>query len=261
MIHRVRPADYKDLLIDAVASARETRFWRNKLGDHPVRSQSEFDRLPFTSVDEYRKQSFASVVADPSGIEWIPGPWLGQSPDRVPMSEGPLEATVRVELMADEIRPLVPEDATSPSALVVTTAERRHFGAEVSAALVRVGVQAHLITDGATNRLNGLIQAFEPDIVVALSPAVDLRDLPKSVTGVVTVGRGSLLKGMRHVDMCIQNELGVLGTAFGSSRYELNHHRFHFEESPGGALAATPYFNRVQPIIRLDTGIPASVLN
>ena len=264
---RVRPADYTDLLIEAVASARRSRFWKRKLGERPVRSQADFDKLPFTSVGEYRGQSFASVVAKPDGIEWIQGSWLGQSPDHVPVAEGPTEAKVRVELLTNAIRPVLPDRVHSSSALVVAARERRHFGAETCAALVRMGVQAHLAIDEATDRLEGLIRAFEPDVVVALSPVVDpasstgqaLNTLPESVTGVVTVGRGSPIAGLRHVDLCVQNELGVLGVAFGSDRYEMNHHRFHFEESPMGTLAATPYFSRVQPLIRLDTGMPAPV--
>ena len=303
MISRVRPSNCTDLLIEAVASARRSRFWRRKLGDWPVRSQADFNRLPFTSVGEYRGQSFASVVAKPDGIEWIQGSWLGQSPDHVPVAEGPTEAKVRVELLTDAIRPVLPSFHPHPggegsdrggrspspsrervkiyasrkggngsSALVVATRERRHFGAETCAALVRMGVQAHLAIDTATDRLEGLIRAFEPDVVVALSPAVDpvsstgqaLNALPDSITGVVTVGRGSPIAGLRHVDLCVQNELGVLGAAFGSDRYEsnkyeMNHHRFHFEKSPMGTLAATPYFSRVQPLIRLDTGMPAPV--
>ena len=47
----------------------------------------------------------------------------------------------------------------------------------------------------------------------------------------------------------------------GYESYEMNHHRFHIEESPKGTLTVTPYFSRVQPVIRLDTGIPTSVLH
>ena len=261
MIPRVRPSNCTDLLIEAVSNARRSRFWRRKLGDLPVRSQADFDRLPFTSIDEYRRQSFASVVTDPDEIEWIPGPWLGQAPGHVPVAEGPIEAQIRTDLMADAIRPSLPDETNGSIALVVATRERRHFGAETCATLVRMGIRGHLVTDEATDRLEGLIRAFEPDVVVALSPAVDLKTLPESVTGIVTVRHGSSLKGLRHVDLCVQNELGILGFAFGPGKYVLNHHRFHFEESPWGTLVATPYFSRVQPLIRLDTGMSASVLH
>ena len=261
MITRVRPSDYTDLLMDGVASARRSSFWRQKLGEEPVSSQEDFDRLPFTSIREYRRQSFASVVADPDAIEWIPGPWLGQSPDSVPVAEGPTEAKVRVDLMTDTIRPSLPEETDGSSALVITTSGRRHFGAEMCAALVRMGVQGHLVTDEATDRIDALVRIFEPDVVVALSQVIDLRNLPDSVTGVVTAGRGLLIEEIRHVDLLVQNELGVLGASFGSGGYAMNHHRFHFEQSPLGTLAVTPYFSRVQPLIRLDTGMSASVLH
>ena len=261
MIQKVRPSNHTDLLLQAVASARQSRFWSQKLGDQPIRSQADFDRLPFTSVDEYRTQNFDSVIADPDGIEWIPGPWLGQSADRVPVAEGPDEAQVRVKLMADAIGPSLPEDAVGSSALVITAGNRRHFGAEMCAVLVRMGVQAHLVTDEATDRIESLIRAFEPDVVAALSWAIDLKALPDTVTGIVTAGRGTSSDGKRHIDLFIQNELGVLGASVGSGSYILNHHRFNFEESPEGTLSVTPYYSRVQPLVRLDTGMPASVLN
>ena len=261
MIPRVRPSDYTDLLMDAVARARRSRFWRKKLGEHPVSSQADFDRLPFTSIAEYRRQSFAWVVASSDAIEWIPGPWLGQSPDRVPIAEGLIEARVRVDLMADAIRPSLPKETSGSSALVITTPGRRHFGAEMCAALVRMDIQGHLVTNEAADSIDALVRAFEPNVVVALSQEIDLRNLPNSVTGIVTAGRGLLSEGTRHVDLFVQNEVGVLGASFGSDGYVMNHHRFHFEESPLGTLAVTPYFSRVQPIIRLDTGMSASVLH
>ena len=261
MIKRVRPTNYIQLLAEAVDSARLSKFWGAKLEDRPIASLTDFSNLPFTPVEEYRGQTFESVLADADGIEWIPGAWLGQSPDRVPVAEGPSEANLRVELMADAIRIALPERLRTSSALVIVPARRRHFGAEVCAVLVRMGVQAHLLVDEATDRLEYLIQAFDPDIVVALSNAIDTTTLPGTATGVVTAGRGATSGDSRRIDLCVQSELGVLGAASGSRGYEMNHHRFHFEESPGGTLAVTPYFSRVQPLIRLVTGIPASVLH
>ena len=258
---RVRPGNHEQLLLEAVEAARSFRFWSEKLGDRPVRSMADFENLPLTSVDEYRAQTFESVVADPTGVEWVPGPWLGQSPKRVPVAEGPSEANVRVELMADALRTALAGESSDTAALVVVESQRRHFGAEVCAVFVRMGVKAHLLTESASDRLGELVRAFAPDVVVALSSAVDMQALPDSVTGVVTVGRQINAQGRRHIDLCVQNELGVLGSRFGTDRYELNHQAFHFEESPGGTIAVTPYFSRVQPFIRLDTGIPASVLN
>ena len=261
MIRKVRPANYIQLLSEAVDSARLSQFWSAKLGNQPIASLADFDNLPFTPVEEYRGQTFDSVLADVDGIEWIPGAWLGQSPDRVPVAEGPSEANLRVELMADAIRPALSERLNISSALVIVPAKRRHFGAEICAVLVRMGVQAHLLIDEATDRLEYLIQAFGPEVVVALSEAIDTKILPETVTGVVTAGRGAPSEDSRRVDLCVQSELGVLGVASKSRGYEMNHHRFHFEESASGTLAVTPYFSRVQPIIRLDTGMPASVLH
>ena len=163
--------------------------------------------------------------------------------------------------MAEALNQALPDEPSGSSALVVVEGERRHFGAEVCAVFVRMGVRAHLITEDATDRTKGLINAFAPDLLVALTSNLEIQKLPASVTGVVTVGRDAVLEGKRHVDLLIQNELGVLGARPGSGRYELNHHRFHIEESPRGTLTVTPYLSRVQAVIRLDTGIPVSVVH
>lgn len=261
MSRKRRPRNYAELLVETVAIARQCRFWKAKLGNRPIISVSDFESLPFTTVAEYRDQSFGSVVADADEIEWIPGPWLGQLPNRVPMAEGPAEAKVRVELMTDALQLALPGEPRGASALIVAESERRHFGAEVCAVFARIGVRAHLLTEDATDRLGELIRAFAPDVLVALSSAVGLHSLPDSVTGIVSVGKHMELVGKRHVGLFVCNELGVLGYRIGTERFELSHDRFHFEESPEGTLAVTPYFSRVQPVIRLDTGIYLSVLH
>ena len=261
MTRLARPDNYVHLLSEVVAASRNSRFWREKLGDRPVRSLVDFETLPFTSVEEYRAQAFESVVADPAGIEWIPGPWLGQSPGRVPMAEGPAEARIRVDLMADALTLALPSGPSGSSSLVVVDIGRRHFGAEVCSVFVRMGIRAHLITEDATDRMAGLLGVFVPDVLVALTSSLDLQTLPDSVTGVITAECHAMLEGRRHVDLLIQSELGVLGFRTVPEAYVLNHHRFHIEKSPTGTLAVTPYYSRVQPVIRLDTGIAASVLN
>ena len=144
MTRRPRPSNYEGLLLEAVGSALLTPFWRQKLGPHSVTSLADFERLPFTSIEEYRAQKLGAVVTDPDGIEWIPGSWLGQSHGGVPVAEGPEEAQVRVGLMTEAVRPVLPSRASGSSALVLVDSARRHFGAEMSAVLVRLGVQGTL---------------------------------------------------------------------------------------------------------------------
>ena len=272
----VRPDDHVSLLAEAVRAARHAPFWRDRLSDAPnsIESLADFECLPITAVSDYRRQGFDAVLSDASGIEWIPGPWLGQSPGRVAVAEGAAEAAIRVELLRAGLALSIPDgpdgaNAGELSAVAVATETRRYFGAEVCAALVRMGISAHLLVDTATDRLEDLLDAFQPDIAVALSSRVDMGALPGSVSAVVTVstgGDGEQREGVRdmavrRVNLFVQNELGVLGTSADGGPYRMNHHRFHIELSPGGTVVATPYYARVQPIIRLDTGIPASVIH
>lgn len=257
---RSRPENWFDLLQEVVESARQTRFWRDRLGGGQMLSLDDFEALPVTGVWDYRSQEFAEVVSDVDSVEWIPGAWLGQSVERVPVAEGPEEARVRVELMEDALRPVV-EGASNPSALVLATNERRHFGAEMCAVLVRMGVPAHLLVDSETDRLDELVRAFDPDVLALLSPALDHEGLSNVCDRLVTVGCDLDIGVRNHVDLYVQNELGVLGSRSGAVQHTMNHHRFHFESSQHGTLVVTPYFYRVQPIVRLDTGLSATVVH
>ena len=288
----VRPDNHVSLLAEAVRAARRAPFWGDRLSDTPnsIESLADFECLPITAVSDYRRQRFDVLLSDTAGIEWIPGPWLGQSPGRVAVAEGAAEAAIRVELLRAGLALSIPDgpdgaNAGELNAVAVATETRRYFGAEVCAALVRMGISAHLLVDTATDRLEQLLDAFQPDIVVALSSRVDMVGaLPGSVSAVVTVSTSvddcnghphhdlppSSGKGLgaptpyarvRRVSLLVQNELGVLGAAADGEPYRMNHHRFHIELSPDGTVVATPYYARVQPIIRLDTGIPASVIH
>ncbi len=243
-----------ELLASAVDAARQTAFWSRKLGSDPIHSLSDFERLPTVEAREYRRQRFADLVANPEKIDWIPGPWLGQSPDRAPVAEGAAEAALRVRILRDALSLIVPDDDDAPSAVVATTFDNRHFGAEMCAVFVRVGVPAHLVTDSGADRLSELVSKFQPDIVALLSDRLDADDLPASVRGVVTVGAKALPASVPFVDLYVCNEFGVLGGRSDGEGYKLAHDAFYFETSAKDTLVVTPYFSRVQPIIRLDTG-------
>ena len=243
-----------ELLAGVVEAARRTAFWGRKLGSGPINSLSDFERLPIVEAREYRLQRFADLVANPDRIDWIPGPWLGQSPDRAPVAEGAAEAALRVRILRDALSLIVPDDGDAPSAVVATTFDNRHFGAEMCAVFVRMGVPAHLVADSGADRLSQLVSKFQPDIVALLSDRLDVEYLPNSVRGVVTVGAKALPASVPFVDLYVCNEFGVLGGRSDGGEYELAHDVFYFETSPDDTLVVTSYFSRVQPIIRLDTG-------
>ena len=260
MTNPVRPIARLALLSQAVNAARRAPFWRDRLGDAPINSLADFEQLPITPASEYRRQRFDAVLSDVAGIEWIPGAWLGQSSARVAVAEGAAEAVIRVELLCDGLKLAIHDGVGAVSAVVVADESRRYFGAEMCAAFVRMGVAAHLLVDAATDRLEGLLDAFQPDVLVALSRRVNVDAPPVSVGAVVSVSAGAIGERdgdspIRRVNLLIQNELGVLGTSVNDEPHRMNHHRFHLEQSRGGTLVATPYYARVQPIIRLDTGL------
>ena len=254
-----RPANPAEILAEVVESARRAPFWRRRLGDRPIRSLSDFESLPTTPASEYRRQRFGDVLADSSGVGWIPGPLLGQSPDRVAVAEGADEAQVRIRAITRALSRAVPPGVERPTALVASTAAGRYFGAEMCAALIRRGIPAHLVTDEGSDDLAGLVRRLEPDILGILTPALDVENLPRSVVGAIGLIGSPPPRGVaRHVAILAQNELGALGFAINGGGAVLNEDLFHFETSPSGTLIATPYYSRVQPIVRLDTGVGVS---
>ena len=252
-----RPANPAEPLSAVVESARRAPFWRRKLGDRPIRSLADFESLPIIAASEYRRQRFGGVLADPDGAGWIPGPLLGQSPRRVAAAEGADEAAVRIRAVNRALSRAVPPGLRRPTALVVATAARRYFGAELCAALIRRGIPAHLVTDAGGGDIAGLIRRLEPSVLGALTPALGGgENLPPSVAAAFGLFGEPLPRGVgRTVEILAQNELGALGFAVNGGGAILNEDLFHLETSPAGTIVATPYRARVQPIVRLDTGI------
>ena len=246
--------DRIQLLAGAVKAARRANFWRPKLGDAPIRSLSDFERLPIVKADEYRRQRFSDLVANPNQIEWIPGPWLGQSPSRAAVAEGATEARIRVSVMREALSAAIPRDAKDAAAVVICSFDNRYFGAEMCAVFARVGTPAHLVSDCGASDLQRLVSDFEPSIVALLSSKLDFDQLPRSVQHIVTVGANRLPKDTAFVDLYVCNEFGVLGSRHDAGQYELARDSFYFENAPGGSLVVTPYYSRTQPIVRLDTG-------
>ena len=254
-----RPANPAEILAAVVESARRAPFWSRRLGDRPIRSLADFESLPITPASEYRRQRFGDVLADSSRVGWIPGPFLGQSPDRVAVAEGADEAQIRIRAITRALSRAVPPGVERPTALVASTAAGRYFGAEMCAALIRRGIPAHLVTDEGSADLAALVRRLEPDILGVLTPALDVGNLPRSVVGAVGLIGSPPPRGVaRHVAILAQNELGALGFAVNGGGVVLNEDLFHIETSPGGTLIATPYYSRVQPIVRLDTGVVVS---
>ena len=253
------PKDWErvELLANAVEAARRAKFWRLKLGDASINSLDDFKNLPIVESCEYRRRRFTDLVAYPDEIEWIPGPWLGQSGSRAPVAEGDDDARRRVRILREALSGAIPKDVEDPGVVVLSTFDNRYFGAEMCAAFARMNLPAHLIADcGARGlgELRDLLSKFEPDVVALLSRRLDVDELPDSVRHVVTVNADRLPENMPFLDLYVFNEFGVLGARRDEDRYRLAHDSFYFENSSRNTLVVTPYFSRAQPIIRLDTG-------
>ena len=275
MLRRYEARD--DLLerLDGVtAAAARTEFYGARLGGREgVRSLEEFRELPVTPIAEYRRARLADVVSLPGEIEWVMGQYAGQRADRVAVAEGPEESATRCDLFVDAVKERF-GPSTGPFdklrvdsgrgddavAAVLAPGFRRFFGAELCTALIRAGVTTHLfIEDGP--RAYELLRQMRPDLVAAPCDDVDEARLPESARLCVTFGRRRALTSHRQLDLLYVDGLGFLGQSDDCRSYALNSDEYLFETSPRGRLVVTQLFNRVQPMIRIETCVAVGTLD
>lgn len=252
--------DLLERLDGVVAAASRTEFYKTQLaGRAGVTSLEEFRELPVTPIAEYRRARLADVVSLPGEIEWIMGQYAGQRDDRVAVAEGPEESATRCDLFVDAVKERFVSRADAVAA-VLTPGFRRFFGAELCTALIRAGVTTHLfIEDGP--RAYELLRQVGPDLIAAPCDDLDEARLPGSAGLCVTFGQRRALTSHRQLDLLYVDGLGFLGQSDDCRSYALNSDEYLFETSPRGRLVVTQLFNRVQPMIRIETCVAVGTLD
>ena len=281
--------DLLERLDGVVAAAARTEFYRDGLGGRKgVGSLDEFRELPVTPIAEYRRASLADAVSLPGEIEWVMGQYAGQREDRIAVAEGPEESATRCDLFVDAVKERFDPSAGSgwgevgsgqapgvgsgqaPSvgsgwgadavAAVLAPGFRRFFGAELCTALIRAGVTTHLFIDGGP-RAYELLRRVGPDLLAAPCDDVDEARLPETARLCVTFGRQRALASRRQLDLLYVDGLGFLGQSDDCRRYALNSDEYLFETSRRGRLVVTQLFNRVQPMVRIETCVAVGTLD
>ena len=247
------PDNLVELLGGIVSLASQTRFFGPRLrAGLRLRSLEEFAALPVTTLGEYRRQRLADVLAQPGRVEGIVGPYRGQDPGSVAVTEGADESAERFDLFIDAVRGCVDLE-TGMVCAVLADVERRYFAAEIATILIRSGAIAHVFVDQDSSRLYEMARLVEPEILVLLTDVTDPTRLPPSTSLCVTFRRFRPLEGCEHLDILLVDELGSLGQSRDGTRYTLNSDSYHFERSERGRLIVTSLFNRVQPLVRIET--------
>ena len=261
------PDDLPARLDRVVAAAARTAFYRPRLGGRGgVRSLDEFRELPVTPIAEYRRSTLADTVSLPGEIEWIMGQYAGQRADRLAVAEGPEESATRCDLFVDAVKERFDPSAGSGQgpgvvAAVLTPGFRRFFGAELCTALIRAGVTTHLFIADGGSRPYELLRHVRPDLLVAPCEDLDEARLPETVRLCVTFGWRRALVSRPQLDLLYVDGLGFLGQSDDCQSYTLNSDEYLFEASPSGRLVVTPLFNRIQPLLRIETCLEIASLD
>lgn len=247
------PDNLIELLDGAVRSAARTQVYASRLGGSAaVGDLADFERIPVTPLEVFRRSRLADLITCPEAVTWIAGPHRGQIASQAAVAEGADETEVRYELLADAVMGRLRPGAEH-TAVVVASRRRRWFGAEAAAVLTRAGVPAHLILDADGDAPRRFLDRTAPDLVVLLSDALSEDDLPGSVELCVTFRLSHRMRRVPQIDLYLVEELGVLAQSDDCETYAPNRDAFYFEGADDGHLVVTSLYNRVRPMVRIRT--------
>ncbi len=247
-----QPDNLLKLLGGVVQAASKTTFYSGFLGEHAnVESLDDFAAIPLTPLERYRRQRLADVLAEPGQVDWIVGPYRGQSADSVAVAEGPDEGESRYDVFADAVKECLPLDEVRSGA-VVASSGRRQFGAELATILIYAGVPSHLFIDSTDDRTYERLGLVRPDVLVLAAEPLDESLLPSATRLCVTFRRTQMLRRFQQLDMYLVDELGFLGQSNDGVRYSLNRDLYYFETSDTSRLVVTALHNKVQPLLRIE---------
>ncbi|MDP6454357.1 MAG: hypothetical protein QF898_13720, partial [SAR202 cluster bacterium] len=217
-------------LNSVVKAANKTKYYG--AADPPIPtdipSLESFQAIQPTPILEYRTLRLGDTTTNPDAIKWVVGPYLGQSPHNVAYAEDSNAAEVRNNLFRHALSQILPQVSVS-SAAVIATHQRRYFGAEMASILVRMGIHAHLFVDVEKRRVGPMLQAVGPSMLVALDD-VEEAAIPASVEVCVTARQSQRFTQHAQIDLCVVDELGLLGYSTDCRTYNLNHAECHFEQ-------------------------------
>jgi hypothetical protein len=248
-------------LDNVVDSAAQTSFFGSVLaGRSGVESLADFASIPFTPIEMYRRQRLADLLAQPASVDSIVGPYRGLSPDSVAITESSAEGAERFDIFTDAVQECLSLDARRTCA-VVASADKRYFGAEIATILIRSGVVAHVFVDHGGPRTYERLRLIKPDILVVLTAPIVEAELPSSIKLCITFGLSQRFERVPQLDLYVVSELGFLGHSTEGDGYVLYKDSYHFETSESGRLVVTSLFNRVQPLLRIETSDYAGALD
>jgi hypothetical protein len=247
------PDNLIELLDNVVKASSRTSFYSSRMnGVKSIASLDDFLRLPVTSLPEYRAQRLADVLADSSRVQWIVGAYRGQEPSSVAVAEGAEESVNRFDLLTDAVKGQLP-DLEGKSCAIVTSPQRRYFAAETGTILIHAGIPSHVFVDRGAERTYERLRLVRPDILVILSDELNENALPSGIELCITFRQSHRLTRYPQLDIYLVDEPGFLGQSTDCRNYTLNRDMYYFETSAAGNLVVTSLYNRVQPILRIET--------
>ena len=203
------PADLVELLDGVVRAAARTAFYAPILdGRSGVGGVEELAGIPVTPLGRYRDRRLADLLAEPSRVGWIVGPYRGQAASSVAAAEGGGQAADRCYIFTGVLN----EHGVlrgQRTCAVVSSPERRYFAAEIATFLIRSGVRSHLFVDHGKDRTYERLDRVRPDLLVVLSDGLVEEEFPSSVDLCITFGRSHRIRRFPQLDLYVVGRAGV----------------------------------------------------
>ena len=127
--------------------------------------------------------------------------------------------------------------------------------------LIRQGIQSHVFVDHGNARTYEQLRHVQPRLLVSLTEGLSEADLPDTVELCVTFRQSQSFSSYAQLDFYFIDEFGFLGHSTDLEVYLMNNDAYYFEQSQHTRLIVTSLFDRVRPMLRIQTADELSPLD
>ena len=247
------PNNLLELLDGVVKAAAQTRFYRSRLNNkNQVRSIEEFRNLPLVSITDLRNQNFTDTIVDQESLQWIVGSNRPRDRYSLPIAENSTVTATRYDLFCDALKDHW--DLTRVDfAVIVTSKKRLYYAAEISTILGYIGIPAHVFTETEESKVYKQLRLLETSLLIVLTNDFDEKHAEAIGIPTVTFRLSHRLKKSSQIDLYTVDELGFLGHSRDLNYWTIYNDQYLYEQSGSGSLVVTALYNKIQPLLRIDT--------
>jgi len=244
------PSNLVELLNKVLTAASSTEFYKPNV--RTIKTMAEYAQIPPVSLKTYREQKVSDILADPTKIDWIVGPFRSSNQRWTPILESPDQTETRYDLLSDALKQSIDIDKIFV-AVAIASQEKIRFAAEISTVLTSLGISTHLVGYTKKELIDRFINITQPQMIILLSEHISENDLPNTVKICVTFRQSHTMTQIPQLDMYLVDEIGFMAHSNDCRSYLPYKDVFYFEQSDDGYLIVTTLDNFTRPLVRIKT--------